>query len=519
MAVENNVQTRTQAHVRAFLQFGGPNPANAVKFGGVDTNDVTITGIEAPVSGDSSAINIHNPKRIGAYKQVGRTTAPPDLSKATLTVRQRIGKKIPRFKMDMNCLLGAFLAYYDDCNDVSDHLLGWDYIEVYPEARITSRSFGDPSAFMDSNPIEATLGLEFRERPYPVGQMNFGADGITLTGEPLTDVVYSGHVACGNCGSAADDGSQWIYASTNSVTGAKPGIYYSVNGGSTWTAVSVTTAAIDDDFNAIAVVGKYLVVLCRTASSATIGGYFYSEINQITGVPSSTFTKVVTGFVANQQPNDILVLGPNEVYIVADAGIIYKSTDITAGVSVLNNGGTTANNLMRIDGNNNIMVAVGASNTVIYSENGGITWSTTTSNPTVTSGVAVAVIDNNRWWVGGTAGRLWYTFNGGETWTEKTFTGSSAGSVTDVIAVTPEVIFFTHNTAAPVARVFASFDGGYSFTNTAPRVTGLPTFTGATRAAVPTNADVATAVNNLAIAGTGVLITAGYMVRGVASSF
>ena len=63
-----------------------------------------------------------------------------------------------------------------------------------------------------------------------------------------------------------------------------------------------------------------------------------------------------------------------------------RVTDITSGVSVLNAGGATAQNLARIAGVSDAIVAVGAAGTVIRSTNRGATFAVTTTAPT-TSGL------------------------------------------------------------------------------------------------------------------------------------
>jgi hypothetical protein len=511
-------ETRTTQHVRAFLQWGGASPDNPLQYAGLDADDMMVGGLTSPPGGNITPINVYDPKNLKAYRRAGRTRAPAELAKVDLTFRQRLMKKIPKELLDLGCEVNVYLLY-GNCGDISDSSKGWDRVTILPGGLATSRDLGDQLTFDDDKTLEAKIGLTLRDNPIQYGSMNFSSAGVTLTGIPMTDVVYSGHKDCGNCGSAADDGTQWIYASANSATGAKPNVYYSTNGGATWTAISVTTAAIDDDLNAIEVVGSYLVALCRTASSATIGGYFISAIDPVTGIPSSTFTKVTTGFVANQQPNDLLVIGPNEIYFVADAGIVYKSTDITGGVSVKNNAGATAQNLNRIAGNSECMVAVGASNAVISSTSGGEVWTATSASPTLTAGNAVDVINSSAWWVGGTNGKLYYTRNSGASWTEKTFTGSGTGAVTDVKALTPEVILFTKNTAAPVGQVWSSFSGGKEFNNTTPRVAGLPTFTGASRIALPLAAETSVAANRAVVVGTGVVATDGYIINGAAGTF
>jgi hypothetical protein len=105
----------------------------------------------------------------------------------------------------------------------------------------------------------------------------------------------------------------------------------------------------------------------KRAVAPTSPAYYYTDINQLTGVPTSAnWVKMTTGFInaATRGANDIFVVSPNEIYFPADGGYIYKSTDITQGVAVNNAAANGTNNLTRMHGYGSTYVAVGASATV-----------------------------------------------------------------------------------------------------------------------------------------------------------
>lgn len=512
-----------QSHVRAFVQFGGASPVNVRKYAGQDMSYLRIEGVSRSRLGGVEPINIADPYFRGGYKQVGTMIKPPDLDSYSLVLTER-QNGIPLAHTEFNCPVTVYESV-GQCKNPSDFLGGWTYyVRIYPNGIITKFSDGDRVVFEDDKTLETKMDVTQPRRIYDVGPMAFGQTGgsLTLTATVVNDICYGTQLDCGNC-AVPNDGTQFLYACCTGGAAAPPKVLYSVDGGATWTSVSVTAAANAEVLNTIAVVGTRLVAVSKTAGGATQGGYYWADLNPITGVPGA-FTKVTTGFpaTASTAPNDILVVG-STAYFVGDGGYIYKSTDITAGVTVLSAGGATTSNLLKIDGNADLLVTTGAASAVLYSNNGGATWSAPVATPT--SGAhqinCIGVVNNLIWWAGtnsGTnTGRLYYTVDGGNSWTEKQFSGNGTGTtMKDIVVATPECIFFSHSNATPAARIFSSWDGGLSFTNTSPRISGLPTFTSASRLAVPAAAAPIKAANYLAIAATAANGTDGALFLGAA---
>lgn len=108
-------------------------------------------------------------------------------------------------------------------------------------------------------------------------------------------------------------------------------------------------------------------------------------------------------------------------------------------------------------------VAVGNGGVIAKTENG-TTWTRVT--PFVGVGVnlnCVWVKSATEWWVGTSAGTLYYTLDGGETWTQKSFAGSGSGSVRDIWFATDSVVYMAHSTSTPVGRMLRSTNGGYDW--------------------------------------------------------
>jgi hypothetical protein len=509
-------QIITQKHKRNFLQLGGARPNNPLTYAGQDGQYAAIQGVGLPESGGVDPIWVPDPRRIGQYTLVGRSITPPDLASATLILKEQHGS-IPKQLGVIGCQFNDY-EVTGRCKDLSDFLSGWnDYVLVYAGALVTDKDLGDRSGWDSDDAVEDSLSIVLNNI-YPIGALGFGEDAAAQVDREVVDIVYGTQVQCGDCG-PPNDGTLWAYAITKSSGAGSPGLpaelIYRTDGTANWIDTAITGIGATVDATAIDIVGDKVVIVVNAENA-----YYWATINQLTGVPGA-FTKVTNGFVAGKAPNDIFVLSPRAVFFVGNGGYIYKATDITAGVTAINTGSATTNDLLRIHGNGTTLLATGRASTTIVSLNSGATWGTTVSN---VSGVALdvgaaLVLDQNRYWVGTlNSGRLFYTLNGGTTWVEKSFSGAGSGNLYDVVAATDEVIYFSHSTNLPTARLFATWDGGADFTNAAPRILNLPTFNKANRIAVPGGASAAdVAANNVLLGGLSGGGTDGIILEGVAS--
>jgi hypothetical protein len=505
-----------QRHGRPHIQFGGPRPNNRVFYYGGDTNYVMVGDSSTPVRGGVDPLWVRDPFNLDAFVLSGRQTSAPDLPTVGLTFREKIGS-IPRQLLASNCLINVYLAR-GQCRDLSDLRLGWEsYVKIFSGGRVTDRSTSGESSFDGDDPIETEVELSC-EAIYPAGSVAFSeriASSITLE---VLDITYGNRTQCGECG-PTNDGAQWIYAVEKGGAAAKPIVWYSLDGGSTWASSSVSTAANAEAPCAIRLMGGFLVVLSPTAGAATQGGYYYSAINPVTGAPSATWTKVTTGFVATFEPRDMWVAGPKEAYICCDSGEILRITDVPTGATSL--GIVTSADLSRIHGNADSIVAVGASATVVRSLNRGTSFAVTTTAPGAATLNAVNVLDRNRIWVGNSSGVVYYSLDGGESWVTQAL-GVTPSAIQDIRFTTQECGYIAY-TASSLGRIAATIDGGVSWVTsdvTNPRVIGVPTTVTQryNRIAYPIVNDAGIRANYASLAGLG-LTTDGALMVGAGNVF
>lgn len=500
--------TRTQRMVRSFFQSGGASPLNDLKLFGVGMGFGRVSAVMRPVRGGVANIPALNPNGPG-YVNTGSTETAAGYATAELALYDTIGGlNLPAILE--TCPFAIYEVAGTDCNVIGDHLQGYNqgYVRVLPDAIISANvTYGDMGSYADDKPMEDIIGITIRGQVFDHAQKFASALATAvaadLSASLTTDAVYGGQVLCQNCG-LGNDGTAlkyWSLASTTASPGAKPAVVYQVRG-ATPVAQVISSAAVAENITALAVVGSYLVAISSTAGGAGIGGYHYAAIG-LSGAPG-TWTKVVTGFQSNKEPTDILVLSPSEIYFSANGGYIYKSTNIAQGVSILNAGATTTNNLLRINGNRTLMVAVGATGTIITSNNGGVSWAAVAATPPAgtPSWTAVEVVGKGFWvGSGATTGTLWYTPDG-TNWYQIQFPGSGAGAVSDIYFVNQNEGYFLFNPTVGSGQIWNTYTGGVSWWNTTPAVEQLGGYTQLNRIAAPSVGNESLRANNFIAAGT-----------------
>ena len=101
---------------------------------------------------------------------------------------------------------------------------------------------------------------------------------------------------------------------------------------------------------------------------------------------------------------------------------------------------------------------------VIKTDNGS-DWYEVTPRPVV-AGVHLTCVwmkDENTWLIGTSNGRLYCTHNAGDTWEQKTFSGSGTGKVWDIVFSTDSIGYMSHAIGGPAGRIFRTYNAGQSW--------------------------------------------------------
>lgn len=408
--------------------------------------------------GDRTPVREPSSSRYGAFDIVDGIKAERELPKFSFESRYQFTKseilRIARIgcPVDLQVHMGK-------CQNPSDFNGGWSKILAFDGADFSQYSTEELGAITQgqNNPVLEMADLNSLDA-YEILPLVAGQLGEAQIVQEVVAVTICDSITCGTCG-ISSDGCSHIFALQKSA-GASPGLsaelIWSINGGATLNEISITTLPAASNPSAMRCIGSDLVI----ASNADCSLHYASIASIFAG--TQVWTRTATGLVcAAGAPNAIFSAGFGFSWVVGAGGYIYKITDITTGVVVQDAGVATVQNLLDVDGADELnIVAVGASNAVVYTRNGGSIWASVTGPAVGVALNAVWVKSQLEWFVGTAGGKLFFTNNGGITWTEIAFPGSGSGVVYDIAFNTDTVGVMSHSTSGLVARLLRTIDGG-----------------------------------------------------------
>ena len=411
--------------------------------------------------GDIEAIENPDPDRYDNYIEIGEIRGASE--RPTTSLEGRYAREIASTLLEIarrKCAVDIQL-HWGVCQDPND-FESFDKVLVLENSNITTWSAEDLGALQQSDAAVVNESVDISAKDlFEILPVSFGAKAATIVTTEVIDIKICDVVSCGECEDESD-GCYKMFGVTVAAGGSPStpaDVIYSIDKGITWYAHDVESLGAAEDADGIDCIGSYIVVVSNASASQ-----HYALKSEFDGVTDPAFTEVATGYVAGGEPNAIFSIG-NMAFIVGDNGYVYKSTDATAGVSVLDAGSATTAKLIDVYAiSAEFAVAVGENGAIIYTANG-ISWSVTTSSPIGFGENFKCVLEKNEsdWWVGTNGGQAFYTLDGGVTWTEKAFFGSGTGEVHDIEFTNDSVAWLSHATTAPAGRIHRSYNGGYSW--------------------------------------------------------
>lgn len=410
--------------------------------------------------GDVTTEYVPSPEQYGKFNVAGKVVGERGSPTIPITARYNLYLSDLLELAKSGCDFDVQI-HMGDCQDPQDFNMGWTKILNLKGALLTKYGTTDLGALMPSERETVNEEVDVSaEDVEEIVRIVFEEQAASQITQQVIDLQVCDRATCGSCG-IPSDGCNVVFGLTVTV-GGSPGLgaelIYTDDGGETWDDRNITTLTPAEDPNGLACVGIYVVVVSEDSESI----HYAPAADILAG--TETWAEVTTGFVITHGPLGIFSLTPRHTWIPAEGGYIYFTSDITAGVVVQIAGSATVQDLQAIHGYDMLnLVAVGNSNAVLVTRNGGDTWATVTGPAVGVALNAVWMHTPDEWFVGSAAGRLYYTQDAGETWVEKAFPGSGAGVVRDLVFASETVGYMAHSTAAPAGRILRTVDGGHSW--------------------------------------------------------
>lgn len=458
---ETDINILKSGQSRIFVQPDGSSPANSYQYVGC----LSFGGLQEDL-GTGEPIYCPSSEVAGAFDIVDTTSPPPALPTTDFT--QHMNRQLQDFWWDLRRRKCEFNAKIKNSNCARpDDPDDFESMIIMRRNKMTAFNTGAFNGLAEDAALDltGTIQLISFDRFLP---MTFGEVAENSAFSEALDGIYADKIQCGNCGTPSDGCQKsYVLTGTEAASPASPAaiVYTGDNWGTS--AHDFITTLGTKTANRLAQVGQRIVVISETDEA-----HHYKLQSSIDDGTVAGWTRVGTGYVATKGPQAIWSKSPSETYIAAEGGYVYFMSNPAAAVTVLTDGSVTVQNLNDIRGKGRTIVAVGASNAVIVSRNGGQTW-TLVVGPSV--GIVlntVEVITDDIWFVGNASGASYYTINGGTSWVVNT--PDSAIAAVQRIRFVDEIVGYMVVTISGGVRVYRTADNGYSWHNDGSYVDGVP---------------------------------------------
>ena len=428
-----------------------------------------VGDIDEP-EGDITLIYCREPSGPSRYEVVGSIKGAAGAVTSTITtfLADEIDE-LERVKCEFTLFVNMFKSGRPDVFTNFDRTL------VFSNVSITSKGITSPVSRQpeDESSVDQSFDIS-AEDLLRLAEPTVTQQTVVET-QAINDITFCNEQRCRTDEDVAQEACELGFAACDAVGAGTANVLLTTNGG-TWAA---TTDPFGADEHIIAIecfdLGRDTVrVVC--ARGVTDAGnpaeISYSDDNGTTwtavNVGSSNAEFVSTRF-------GLFALDRNNIWVASNLGRIYVSNDAALTWTVQDDQAihSGAWNAIKF-ADANVGWAVGASNVVAKTVDGGTSWAAVTGPDPGDNPIALEVLDRNRVWVGYDNGKLYYTLDAGVTWAERAFTGSGVGDVRDIKFFNDTLGYMITDNASPVGALQWSIDGGYTWsTLTTPTNAGL----------------------------------------------
>lgn len=413
----------------------------------------------AKTIGEATKIGAPDPNSFNRDIQVGTMTAEEERATLAISTRYGVTKSILQRWKNLRCRVDIF-ALSGKCGNPMDFTEGGEKWTLFIDGKISGHSFENLGAFdlSENNPTNEAVDMtadDYWEYLY----MRQDAIGAVSTVREIYTVDVPKGTDCEDC---AEVGQKVLLtmAGASATPGTQPSLLYSNNYGESFSSQTISTLFSNENVVDAAVIGDNFVLISNTANEI-----HWTSITEIyEGI--NTWNQVNSGFVSTKNANSISFADVRHGWIVGNGGYVYFVGNFKVGVTVQDAGVATTQHLRSVNAlDSENVLAVGDSNAVVYTSNGGSIWESVVGPAVGINLGACWMWSENVWLVGEGAngqGRLWGTVNSGVTWTQIGL--PAAYNRIDKIVFVSEAEGYISARAGGQSYILRTKTGGYEWT-------------------------------------------------------
>lgn len=388
----------------------------------------------------------------------------PEPGTATVTLYRQTVNLLDELPCPFN-----LLVYYSNCGadedptnySFIDVLATIDKTEVTQE-NVVNQIGADGSTDVGGDVLQE-ISLQFRSFYTIKPLISTDYTLASLAGRIVSDIsVCDDSAECGDCDTPTI-GCQTLWIITNGSPGfyGDARIFKSTDGGTSWTEQTNSMTTDSDNLSSVSCSGNVVII-----TNGTTAEY------QFTNDGGTTWTLVTT---PDEIINDVFVLSDTKIWMAANNGNIYYSSDKGASITTQDDGVATAQNLNSIHfADSEKGYAVGNSNAFVTTTDGGTSWSAGTGPAAaVNLNIVRAVPNSDIVFVGSAAGVIYRSTDKGVTWaTSLTGVTAFAGGITDIAICECNRVLVAGVDSDGKGTIRESIDGGNTYTTVTTPIVG-----------------------------------------------
>jgi len=368
--------------------------------------------------------------KAAGFREDSEIVSRPGSTTGTMVMKKSIVNAV-KAEMWADCRWNVDIRLQLEGTGSRSDQMNWNAIDRYIRAKFTEYSTDDETVYTRDDQGEVLITMPFSAPPlsfYNIRKLDAQLIDTDKAGN-ITCITWLAHQECPSVNGPAVGCKMAV--GTAAVAG-NPNVGLSNDGGQTWTWFvfdgTNNTPTWTNAITGISGIDDMIVVVSageQAHAYTTDGG--------------ATWAEVTLADYAAHAPQDVVVQSPTAVWIVGADGYIWFSDDgaVTASTADGGNPGVvTASDLVRVKAlSDRFVIAVGANNAIVKTENGGETWSLV-AGPAAQAAVqinSIAMWDQNIWILAYEDGEAYWTDDAATAWTEDTqITDKSLTAINDV---------------------------------------------------------------------------------------